>query len=54
MVALLYDEEVTAQLAKAFEVDLTESRRITAEDLANKSLPRRLGEASARLLSPLL
>lgn len=54
VVALLYDEDVTAQLAKAFEVDLTESRRITAEDLASKSLPRRLGEASARLLSPLL
>jgi hypothetical protein len=28
--------------------------RITPEDLTSKSLPRRLGEASARLLSPLL
>lgn len=52
--ALIYDRGITAQLASAFETDLGESRRIEPEELTRKSLPRRLGEASARLLSPLL
>jgi cardiolipin synthase len=54
VVALFYDRGVTAELAGAFESDLGESRRIEADELARKSLLRRLGEASARLLSPLL
>lgn len=52
--ALLYDREAAATLATAFEADLAESRPIDGATLAGKSLPRRLGEASARLLSPLL
>ena len=42
------------QLASAFDADLTESRAMDAASRAHLSLLRRLGEASARLLSPLL
>ena len=54
VVALFYDRGVAATLANTFESDLAESHRIDPAELARKSLPRRLGEASARLLSPLL
>lgn len=52
--ALVYDRETTAQLAQAFETDLASCRRVERDDLVNASFARRLGEASARLLSPLL
>jgi cardiolipin synthase len=52
--AMIYDRGVAEQLAQAFTADLAESRRIEASDLEKKSLARRFGEASARLLSPLL
>ena len=54
VVALLFDRGLNAQLATAFEVDLRDSRRIEPDELRRASFPRRLGEASARLLSPLL
>lgn len=54
VVAVLYDRAAAAEMASVFETDLAESRRIEKSDLDGKSLPRRLGEASARLLSPLL
>lgn len=52
--ALMYDRGVAAELARAFEADLADSRRIEPGDLERVSVWRRLGEASARLLSPLL
>jgi cardiolipin synthase len=52
--ALIYDKDVATKLAGAFEADLADCRQMNADDLAKKSLARRLGEASARLLSPLL
>jgi cardiolipin synthase len=52
--ALVFDRQVTGRLADAFEADLTESRAMDEAARAHLSLPRRLGEAGARLLSPLL
>jgi len=52
--ALIYDRGVAAQLATAFETDLASSVAIQAADIARKSTGRKLGEAAARLLSPLL
>jgi len=54
LTALVYDRDLTTRLAAAFEVDLRDSRAIDAAALAQHSLFRRLGEAGARLLSPLL
>jgi cardiolipin synthase len=54
LTALIYDRDMTDQLARAFETDLRDSRSIDAAALAGHSLFRRLGEAGARLLSPLL
>jgi cardiolipin synthase len=54
LTVLLYDREIAARLAAAFEADLAESRAMDAASRARLTLPRRLGEAGARLLSPLL
>ena len=54
LTALVFDREVTARLARAFETDLAESRAMDAASRAHQALFRRLGEAGARLLSPLL
>jgi cardiolipin synthase len=54
LTALCYDQALTTELARAFEADLVNSRAIDAAALAGHSLFRRLGEAGARLLSPLL
>jgi cardiolipin synthase len=54
LAALIYDRALTARLADAFEIDLRDSRAIDAASIAQHSLFRRLGEAGARLLSPLL
>ena len=43
-----------AELAAAFDKDLADSREIAILDFAKQPFTRRLGEASARLLSPLL
>jgi cardiolipin synthase len=52
--ALIYDRDITAQLAGAFDADLATSHAIEAADIAGKGLGQKLGEATARLLSPLL
>lgn len=52
--ALLYDAPLTARLAAAFEADLRDSRPLEAIPPEKQKLVRRLGEAGARLLSPLL
>ena len=52
--ALLYDRGIAAELGGAFEADLRDCRAITAGDIAREGLGRRLGQATARLLSPLL
>ena len=54
LAALLYDQPLAQRLGAAFEADLTESRAIEPVPLAQQKLVRRLAEAGARLLSPLL
>jgi cardiolipin synthase len=54
LAALIYDQPLNTELAAAFEADLADSRPIRAADLSGQSLLRRFGEASARLMSPLL
>ena len=54
LTALVFDRAFTARLADAFLADLGDSRIMDAASRAHLSLFRRLGEASARLLSPLL
>ena len=54
LAAVLFGPTANGQLAEGFERDCGESREITRPELAALSFPRRLGEASARLLSPLL
>jgi cardiolipin synthase len=54
LAAVLFGPSANAELAAAFERDVTESREVELRDIAALSFPRRLGEASARLLSPLL
>ncbi len=53
LAALFYDATFAARLAAAFEVDQTASRPLVAAT-GKQKLGRRLGEAMARLLSPLL
>ena len=52
--AVVYGEPVNAALADAFLADLQESRELTRGDLERQPLHRRLGQATARLISPLL
>jgi cardiolipin synthase len=52
--ALIYDRAIAAQLAQAFEADLAESRAIAASEIARQGLGQKLGQGTARLLSPLL
>lgn len=54
LTALLFDRALAERLARAFEADLAESRAMDAGAIANQKLFWRLGEAGARLLSPLL
>jgi cardiolipin synthase len=54
LTALMFDRELTARLARAFEADLADCRAMSGPSYENQTLFRRLGEASARLLSPLL
>ena len=44
----------TRTLADAFDADLADSREVNAADLASLPFRTRFGQASARLLSPLL
>lgn len=52
--AVVYGEPVNTALADAFLADLRESRELTGAALERQSLPRRFGQAMARLISPLL
>lgn len=52
--ALVYDHEVNDALARAFLADLGEAREVKPSELAGAPFFRRLGQATARLLSPLL
>jgi cardiolipin synthase len=52
--AIVYGEPANRTLADAFLADLRESRELTADAFERQPLPRRLGQATARLISPLL
>ena len=54
LAALVYGAALTDQLARAFVDDLAQARPVALADLDRQSFRRRLGQASARLLSPLL
>lgn len=52
--AMFYDENVTRQLAEIFEGDLRFAKELGAHDMSTGGFFRRLAEAFARVLSPLL
>jgi cardiolipin synthase len=52
--ALFYEDVALAKLSRIFEVDKHKCRHITKKMRAKVTLPMRLAEASARLLSPIL
>jgi cardiolipin synthase len=54
VVAAIYDEGTTRELARAFESDLEKSEVVKVRELRDKPFTDRLGESAARLFSPLL
>jgi cardiolipin synthase len=52
--AIIFCADASATLASAFERDQHGCREILRGDLERQSLLRRFGQASARLMSPLL
>jgi cardiolipin synthase len=52
--AICYDPAVARDVESIFEEDLTLSQEVTEEDRKTNPFRTRLGEASARLLGPLL
>ncbi|MDQ3030829.1 MAG: cardiolipin synthase [Myxococcota bacterium] len=52
--AAVYGQELAAKLSAAFDDDLAECREVKSRQLERESLVRRLGESTARLLSPML
>ncbi|MBK9030873.1 MAG: cardiolipin synthase [Myxococcales bacterium] len=54
LAAVVYGQHLVGQLAAAFVEDLRSARAIVADELARQRFRTRLGQASARLLSPLL
>lgn len=52
--AIVFGGRTNHQLAAAFTTDLEHCREITAQDMERQPLMKRLGQASARLISPLL
>ena len=52
--ALVFDREINDGLARAFLADIEQAREFTRADLANAPFLARLGQAGARLMSPLL
>jgi cardiolipin synthase len=52
--ALFYDRRLTLELAEVFTRELARALEVRPESRRQLSLPRRLGEGLARLLSPLL
>ncbi|MFC5653745.1 phospholipase D-like domain-containing protein [Paenibacillus solisilvae] len=51
---VIYSTDVARELAKQFEQDLTDSVPLRIEDLLHRTLPQRLLEQGARLLSPMI
>lgn len=51
---MVYSNDVAKQLESQFETDLTESTRLRMENLTERTLPQRIIQQGARLLSPLL
>ncbi len=54
VLAICYGDEPVQRLQAMFEADLRHAREVTSADLRKESLPRRLFEGAARLLSPML
>ena len=52
--AIVFGAPVNASLAAAFNRDLHDSEELSRADLDRQGLLRRFGQASARLISPLL
>ncbi len=52
--AFIYNEQVTAQVDKQFEIDFKDCREITKEIYESRSRLTRVREAFSRLISPLL
>jgi cardiolipin synthase len=52
--AVVHGPELAAELAQVFAADLEHAREVEQGDAARASLFRRLSEATARLMSPLL
>ena len=52
--AVIYDQDTTEELEKAFLKDIGQSKEITRELYAQRSLIVRVKEQVSRLLSPLL
>lgn len=51
---VLFDADAARQLADAFTADLADCRELTARDFERQRWVARLGQATARLISPLL
>jgi cardiolipin synthase len=54
LIAVIYGKRVATRLAQAYVEDLASSREVTLSELAVLGFWTRLGQASARLMSPLL
>jgi cardiolipin synthase len=54
VVAAIYDDATTHELARVFESDLEKSDAVKVRELKDKPWTDRLGESAARLFSPLL
>jgi cardiolipin synthase A/B len=54
LAAVVFGAPVNEQLAKQYEVDLADCHELCRADVLAMSFVQRLGQASARLLSPLL
>jgi cardiolipin synthase len=52
--AMIYGPEFNKELADVFHKDLMQARKVTLEELAEKSLGSRMAEGLARVLSPVL
>jgi cardiolipin synthase len=52
--AAVYGPDFANELATAFEHDLERAQQITIDEVDSKSLPSRMAESLARILSPVL
>ena len=53
-IAICYGREPVEQLVAMYEADLRKAREVTVKDITRLSIPERLYEGAARLLSPML